>query len=138
MKTYTHTINGVDYTIRITGTIGLHVIAESLVKEDEREITVPTSPEGKAGESHSEEPATKTIPTPKWLMALLYAAFCSSNQGAMDKVDFFTFMTSFSSKEFNEAISWYYAAYAEREGLLPAHDSNEASSEELSDEQKKR
>lgn len=123
MKTYNHSIEGKEYTLRITGTVGIIILAEKIVTEDERYMTA-TDDEGKE----------ISIPTPKWLMALLYSAFIASNKDV--DVDFITFMTSFSSKEFNEAKEWYYTEFAEREGFIQK-DEDEKHDDETPDEQKK-
>lgn len=122
MKTFTHSVNGTDYTIRITGTVGLQIMAQTIVPEEADRYTTATVPVDTttvpdASPSGSE---VRTIPTAKWLMALLYSAFITSNPKAQDTIDFMQFMMSFSTKEFNAAVIWYYEAYAEREGILPS------------------
>ena len=121
MKTYTIEIDGKTYTMRMQGTVGIQIVAQSIVTDDAERWT-------------TDESGEKT-PTAKWLMALLYAVFYTSNEEEAEKVDFVKFMMSFSSKEFQEAIRWYYEAYAEREGLLP--DTEDESNKEQSDDAKK-
>lgn len=115
MKTFIHNIEGVDYTISIKGTVGLQILAQIIVPDEKERYS------GLSVSSCSECEGTekKSLPTAKWLMALIYAAFVTSNTKAMDSVDFVQFMMSFSVSEFNEAVEWYYEAYAEREGLTP-------------------
>lgn len=115
MKTHTITINGTDYELRITGTIGIQILAQSFVPDEAERYHTVTDEEG----DHQ-------APTPKWLMALLYAVFYTCHEHAAEKIDFMHFIMSFSSKEFQDAISWYYQAYAEREGLLPADEDETA------------
>lgn len=119
MKTHTITINGQQYELRITGTIGIHILAQSFVPDEaDRYTTVPD--DSSSGEEEHQ------APTPKWLMALLYAVFYTCHEQAAEKIDFLHFIMSFSSKEFQDAMSWYYQAYAEREGLLPADEEETA------------
>ena len=59
-------------------------------------------------------------------MVLFYAVFYTCHEQAAEKIDFMHFIMSFSSKEFQDAISWYYKAYAEREGLLTADEDETA------------
>lgn len=115
MKTFIHNIEGVDYTLSIKGTVGLQILAQVIVPEEKErysELDVPS-------DSNDEGTEKKMLPTAKWLMALIYAAFVTSNPKAMDSVDFVQFMMSFSANEFNAAVEWYYEAYAEREGFTP-------------------
>ena len=80
----------------------------------------------KYGTTITNEEGEHQAPTPKWLMALLYAVFYTCHEQAAEKIDFMHFIMSFSSKEFQDAISWYYKAYAEREGILPADEDETA------------
>ena len=115
MKTFIHNIEGVDYTLSIKGTVGLQILAQTIVpdeKERYSEFSVSSDSEGEGTEK-------KNLPTAKWLMALIYSAFITSNPKAGEEVDFVQFMMSFSANEFNAAVEWYYEAYAEREGLTP-------------------
>lgn len=108
MKTHTITIDEKNYELRMTGTIGIQILAQSFVPdESERNDTV-------IDEAGNE----KVVPSGKWLMALLYAVFYSCHEKEAEKVDFLKFVMSFNTKEFNEAIEWYFKAYAEREGIL--------------------
>lgn len=116
MKTLKHTVQGTEYTLSITGTVGLQIMAQTIVPDEIERHTTTTVPV-LGDESQSEE---RTIPTAKWLMALLYSAFITSNPKAQGTIDFVQFMMSFSTSEFNAAVTWYYEAYAEREGILPA------------------
>lgn len=134
MKTFKHTINGKEYTLSIIGTVGLQIMAQAIVPNESERFTTVTAPGDSStttvpgnsstttvpGNLSSGKVEESTIPTAKWLMALLYSAFIASNPKAQDTVDFMQFMMSFSNKEFSEAVTWYYEAYAEREGLLPA------------------
>lgn len=115
MKTFIHNIEGVDYTLSIKGTVGLQILAQIIVpdeKERYSELSVSSCSECEGTEK-------KSLPTAKWLMALIYAAFITSNPKAGESVDFVQFMMSFSASEFNDAVEWYYEAYAEREGFTP-------------------
>lgn len=116
MKTHTITINGQQYELRITGTIGIQILAQSFVPDEADRYTTITDENGD----------DKKIPSNKWLMALLYAVFYTCHEQAAEKIDFLHFIMSFSSKEFQDAMSWYYQAYAEREGLLPAEEDETA------------
>lgn len=122
MKTHTLHIDGQAYDLRLTGTVGIHILAQSFVPDEADRYTTVTDAEGE-----------HQAPTPKWLMALLYAIFYTCHEQAADKIDFLHFIMSFSSKEFQDAMTWYYEAYAEREGLLPATVPDDSSSAEGSD-----
>lgn len=135
MKTFKHTINGKEYTLSIIGTVGLQIMAQAIVPNESERFTTVTVPGDSSitnvpGNSSSGKVEETTIPTAKWLMALLYSAFIASNPKAQDTIDFMQFMMSFSNREFREAVTWYYEAYAEREGTLPAPFPDDSSSGE--------
>ena len=77
MKTHTITINGTDYELRITGTIGIQILAQSFVPDEADRYHTITDEEGE-----------HQAPTPKWLMALLYAVFYTCHEHAAEKIDF--------------------------------------------------
>ena len=120
MKTHTITINGKDYELRITGTIGIQILAQSFVPDEADRYATATDEEGE-----------QQAPTPKWLVALLYAVFYACHEKEAEKIDFLHFIMSFSNREFQDAISWYYKAYAEREGLLPAEEDENVKESDL-------
>ncbi len=123
MKTHTLHIDGQAYDLRLTGTVGIHILAQSFVPDEADRYTTVPGDSSTGEESHH-------APTPKWLMALLYAIFYTCHEKAAEKIDFLHFIMSFSGKEFQEAMTWYYEAYAEREGLIPATVPDDSSSAE--------
>lgn len=116
MKTHTITINGQQYELRITGTIGIQILAQSFVPDEADRHTTITDENGDE----------KQIPSNKWLMALLYAVFYTCHEQAAEKIDFLHFIMSFSHKEFYDAMTWFNKAYNEREGLLPVDEDETA------------
>lgn len=114
MKTIT--INGKEYKMEMTGTVGITLTANSIVPAEERMVEVGKNEDG----------TPKLVPSDNYVCALLYAVLLASNPEAMDEVDILTFRNHLTYKLLAELSAWFNERFDELEGRMAATDKPEA------------
>lgn len=114
---YTFTHNEKTHTIemKMEGTVGIALIADSLMNGGTKMVDTPVKVKDEKG---NEIEKVMPLPTERYQCALLYAVAMSSSRGLEKDVDFFAFMLSMSHKDYKELSEWFWKRWNEIEGIF--------------------
>lgn len=110
----TITIDNKEYPMEMTGTVGITMIADSLMNGEPTMTDIVTEEEGPNGEKIQK---TGKIPTKRYQYALLYAVFISSNRGVSDTISFYDFTLKLTHNQVNELQLWFWKRWNELEAV---------------------
>lgn len=110
----TITIDNKEYPMEMTGTVGVTMIADSLMNGEPTMTDIVTEEEGPNGEKIQK---TGKIPTKRYQYALLYAVFISSNRGISDTISFYDFTLKLTHNQVNELQLWFWKRWNELEAV---------------------
>jgi len=123
----TITIDNKEYPMEMNGTVGIAMIADSLMNGEPAMTDIVTEEEGPNGEKIQK---TGKIPTKRYQYALLYAVFMTSNRGIEQSIDLYNFMLKLTHNQVNELQLWFWKRWNELEAVYAPTEQEKAREEE--------